>query len=303
MKFTILASLISLFACQADAVITRDDFSPAKSAKWGKKFPAVCYVGTSFEDGSGLEGTGVLIAPDKILTTAHNVRSNRDVATCNYLFAPNPKNPTGESILGVGDVTHIDIHPDSNLEIIRGREIVTGPNLAILTLDQPLTTVAPVCLPEEPLAFSDEDMACGKRAYFVGHGQGGTNTSGALTVAGIRRAGMVRVIPSADETEYQEVYYPPEGVNPRSMPDKFQIDADTDTYQCMPTAGDAGGALLVGPKDSPVLAGIYTMTESAAMDEADAFIYRVRYASTHTHLAWIQQVLDNSVDQMADDHH
>ena len=126
---------------------------------YGSDFDAVCYLQVELDDGL-YSGTGILVAPDVVITARHNEAGPGDLVA----FGDNLNNAGG---LFVREVQSSFL-PDGDGWLLDGGDV------AILTLDSPVpSTVA------EPMKFIDltnelEGMQCAA----VGYGLNGLGSSG-----------------------------------------------------------------------------------------------------------------------------
>lgn len=182
--------------------------------------------------GYEIPASGVLIAPNKVLTAAHCVFDYEGLPAESMQFV------LGADVLGDPresvQVARWDVHPSYNG--------IGGPgDLAVLTLSQSVTTATPVSL------FSDE-YVLGTQLVMVGYGRPGVVGEGYQSeFDGIRRAGYVYPSEYGGLTWLQDYlsnrFYPPgwPGYDPMGL---------------MGTPGDSGGGWFIYNNGSWELVGL-----------------------------------------------
>ncbi len=162
-RFLAVGILVGVLAVTSPlAIVIRHDRDDARYQELGKQFPAVARILP--------DGTGVLIAPQFVLTAAHVARGARNGS------------PSVEIEGREYPVERIFIHPEWH----------SGPHdIAVFKLDRPVRGVTPAML------YSAGDEV-GREITFVGYGDFGTGLTGPKTMDGIKR-GATNVIDSVDD--------------------------------------------------------------------------------------------------------
>ena len=223
-------------------IVVNNEMGVQGGRTYGSDFDAVCYV----EVGSGF-GTGILIAPDVVITARHNEAGPGDLVA----FGDNLNNAGGLYILEVQS----SFLPDGNGWLLDGGDV------AILTLDSPVpSTVA------EPMNFIDltnelEGMQCAA----VGYGLNGLGSSGhGFSADGYRwggeniidRYGLPPVPPGEPQLPGVNIIStdfdngsPNANTIGGSSPNPIELEATT-------APGDSGGPILVQTDGQWLIAGV-----------------------------------------------
>lgn len=159
--------LFFLFVEHSQAVIIRagSEFSIDQSEKWGaRSFPSICEVVAMYDEGQGgTFGSGVLISPNAVLTSAHVVRAGKAVRTM-VDFSPNTTLRSKE----VRMIDSIHVHPDHRMD---NNYLCSGIDLAILRFLTPITSIGPTQIYEQ-------EVKRGDLGYVVGYGKAGLSNEG-----------------------------------------------------------------------------------------------------------------------------
>jgi len=134
---TLFATLVTL---QVMAIVLNDGFSRDKSRKWAQKqkFNNVAFILADFGDGmGGKKGTGVLIHPNAVLTSAHTVRAGQCVRVF-INFNPDNGEELADDDKPFRITSRIIVHPEHGMD---AKGICHGTDLAILVFDEPILPI------------------------------------------------------------------------------------------------------------------------------------------------------------------
>jgi trypsin/dockerin type I repeat protein len=172
-----LVTILGLRRC--GAITIRDDTSDSLYTALSAQaaYASIGYVDV-LAPGANVFGTGILIAPDWVLTTAHSVTAGGSATAV----------PAGEVSFGQGaSATPFTPGPDPIAQVVVDPSftgnLLQGNDLALLQLTTPITTLAPAAI--YPGSLGSE---IGLTATAVGYGDTGTGLTGQTEPAGTRRA-------------------------------------------------------------------------------------------------------------------
>jgi autotransporter-associated beta strand protein len=222
------------------------------------------YAASGYIDAIGSQdsfGSATLIAPDWVLTSAHNVTPTE---------AP-PAYPASELSFGLGpSTTPFDAGSNSVAQVVLDPsytdDISQGNDLALLKLSTPITNVAPAVLYSSSLPSE-----LNQTATIVGYGLTGTGLTGDSSSAGTRLAVTQTIDAFGGQTttgggttysfagyssnymltDFDEPGVPSASVMGGSMPG---------TLEGCPVLGDSGGGLYLTVNGQTYLAGVTTLT-------------------------------------------
>lgn len=276
MKFKVLSFLL-LSHTMSFAIITDSDIEASK--KLAKSFIQVCQIGTAYTDGGAHWGTGVLIAPNTVLTVAHGVCPNRSILKDSFINF----SQQGEDFDSEGrfpfipflqrDVIHHPAHgTDEN-------GISHGVDLALITLSRPVTNIQPVKLYES-------EMQINQQGYIVGYGCYGKNGSLINESGRCRHFGTVKL--SGVDSNYltKAITSNTSGPNIRQFE---QITGDG-PHQAIAIEGDSGSPFLVGNAKAKTLsvAGIFHGVSGYSFND-EIKLADVQWIPIYPHLDWIKE--------------
>lgn len=254
------------------AIIVEDDDQLEKSTKWGKGVNPVCFVGTSFEDGAGRKMTGVLVAPDLVLTCAHGVRGGQGIKLNYVIFGNDIKD---DPQLQVTKVKEVIPHPNINMD---SEYYVHGVDLALLRLEKKVSGISPVKLYEADVKKNDQFYVCG-------FGPRGTYNKGYTHKMGVRALGTTRIEENVgDRLMYG--YSSPQGFVEGGLPSTVTKTENMDKTQAMLGIGDSGAPLLKGKVTDLSLSGIYVQVTGASV--GDVSYITQEWVPIQPHLEWLQ---------------
>lgn len=237
-------------------------------------------------------GTGTLVAPNKVLTSAHVIDSNLDGIIdvedfSQYSFElGDDLNQDSDYSLEIEDVS---LHPEwtASRENRVSSIDVSAANprydLAVLTLNQNFNAVEPITVSPNIAQLTDNDFLLGKKATLVGYGQPGSpNATGEAD--GLRRAaentidstdnGIIRLdydsTSASEQTSEQGLNNPAfDGSSPElirvtdSSPRPIRLEGGIGQ-------GDSGGPLLVESDFEPVAIGV--ASEFLNLDSSESIV-------------------------------
>ncbi|MBE9045734.1 trypsin-like serine protease [Pleurocapsales cyanobacterium LEGE 10410] len=213
-------------------------------------------------------GTATLVSPNKILTAAHVIDSDRDgqidvsdLSQYSFLLGDNLAEGAEQSL----GISQVSLHPSwIASEANRVADVNTGEgynsryDLAVLTLDSNVTNVLPISVSPNVLAGTDNTSLLGTTATLVGYGKFGSPFA-SMNGDGLRRAaenvidsvanGLIRFDYDSTYEFEQEV---DTGINHPNLDGSFPALIPVANSSPIPLPleggigqGDSGGPLLV----------------------------------------------------------
>jgi len=282
--------VVSFSALPVSAGTIRHDRSHGSYILLGEQYPSVGAIAYDLGFGLGdVFGSGVLIAPNWILTAAHVADPNINGGLEDFTFITNADSYIGEPVYTVAQTI---IHPDWDGDIANGNDI------ALMRLADPVVGITPAAI----YSGASELTRIGTS---VGYGLRGTGEIGAFTQDYLRRAGN-NVIDAAG------INYLTSGGQPASIPDTvlfYDFDDPNDAngvnyfggsttpldLEYAIAQGDSGGGLFADFGTGPILVGIHSFVGAFEPDEtpsgdgvADSN-YNDVFGSTRvsSHIGWI----------------
>lgn len=278
-------------------------------------------------------GTATLVAPNKILTAAHVIDADwdgiidvEDPSQYSFLIGDNLEENVDRNIT----IESVSLHPswvateENRLTTIGGEEIANAKfDVAILTLSEEVTDLAPIQVSPEvaSVADSDNQALLGKTATIVGYGKSGSTNATSLN-EGERRAAE-NIIDSGDngiirfdyDSTFSHQQDGDEGLNAPSLDGSSPELIPVPTSSPIPIdleggigEGDSGGPLLVDSDEGLVTAGVaseFIDTEVIAgfttSGYGSVYIYSALNSPETVQFLETESVIDSSLELEEDD--
>lgn len=268
LALAVLIATLAAAASPSGAGTIRHDRSDASYLAYGTQFSSVGRITGSFPEGGGLVGSGVLIAPDLVLTAAHVVE---DTSRLSFSFPER-----GQSY----DATEAIIHPGWN------GDVLTGYDLSIFRLDRPVTDVAP-----SPRFRGWFDS--GRAGATAGYGTTGTGLTGySGSTSTTRRAGVNGI-----DRRYNNRIL----LSDFDAPNFIATGANLGTaapanLEYLIAPGDSGGGLFVWADRAWRLVGINSFVMSYDGDPDASYGDSAGFTRVRVFQNWIDSIVNGRID-------
>lgn len=223
-------------------------------------------------------GTATIVAPNKILTAAHVIDPNLDgiidvldYSQYSFLLGDNLEVGADYNL----KINQVSLHPGwqaseaNRFTNVNDQKIVNSRyDLAVLTLDENFTDVAPIAISPNVPELADNASILGQTGTMIGYGEYGDSVASS-PADGLRR-GAENVIESVDNGLIRFDYDDPSNLDGETGLNARSLDSSSPELIPVPTSsptpipleggigqGDSGGPLLVVSKDAgPVIVGV-----------------------------------------------